>query len=240
MHGTYSALQIFVVPDISTGLRSPAYWNLLAIGSAHLERGFSADPARMLNFGRAMRAENQVLDVEIDNQLRALEKARVDLETLKGLAARPGLPVVYDTNMLNHWRQPGDVLWREVFKELGEDVPLTRLVVPLRVVDELDAQKYGQGELAKKSATAIRYLERVLKDRAPGEPVRLRDGVTLEVWLDTDRVGPADLAILHCATDLAALCGGSGPRVLTADFGMRLRAGQMGLSVMSLPEDHRK
>jgi hypothetical protein len=43
--------------------------------------------------------------------------------------------------MLSHWRQPGDVLWRDVFKAQGD--LLTRLVIPLRVIDELDRHKYG-------------------------------------------------------------------------------------------------
>jgi len=143
--------------------------------------------------------------------------------------------------MLNHWRQPGDVLWRDVFKAQGEDVPLTRLVIPLRVVDELDRQKYGQGDLAKKAATAIRFLERILADGLPGQPVHLRQGATLEVWVDTDdRGGDADRSILRCATDLDNLHQDTGARVLTDDVGMRLRAQQMGLKVRRLPQDHRK
>ncbi|WP_334663310.1 PIN domain-containing protein [Streptomyces cyaneofuscatus] len=143
--------------------------------------------------------------------------------------------------MLNHWRQPGDVLWREVFKGQRENVPLTRLVIPLRVIDELDRQKYGQGDLARKAATAIRYLERVLMGGQPGHPVPLRQGATLEVWVDTDdRGGDADLSILRCAADLNGLHPDTGARVLTDDTGMRLRAQVMDLKVVRLPEEYRK
>jgi hypothetical protein len=232
--------QTFAVPDVAAGLRSTAYWNLLAIGGARVELGFFADPAVAANVQRALRAENQALATEIENQIRALEQPRLELLALKKLAARPGLPVVYDTNMLNHWRQPGDILWRDVFRTQGEDVPLTRLVVPMRVIDELDQQKYGQGDLARKAATAIRYLERVLKGGQPGEAVQLRQGVVLEVWFDDDRGSVTDLSILRCAADLSNLHPGTGARVLTDDTGMRLRAQQMGLKVMRLPEDHRK
>jgi hypothetical protein len=90
---------------------------------------------------RALCAENQALATEIENQVKTLEQARAELEELKELAARPGPPVVCDTNMLSHWRQPGDVLWRDVFKAQGD--LLTRLVIPLRVIDELDRHKYG-------------------------------------------------------------------------------------------------
>jgi hypothetical protein len=159
---TYPSLkQILVAPSIAAGLHSSAYWNLLLAPNT--------PPA------------NMAIATEIENQMEALEHAQAELEDLKQLAARPGLPIVYDTNMLNHWRQPGDVLWREVLKAQGEDGAMVRLVVPLRVVDELDRQKYGQGDLARRAATAIRYLERVLKDSQPGEPVKVRRGATLEL-----------------------------------------------------------
>src|SRR2546421_5277035 len=109
VHDTYPVLkQAFATPDVGGGLRSTAYWNLLPIGSVRPGLGFITDPAVALNVQRAGRAENQALSAEIENQMKALEQARMELEALKGLAARPGLPVVYDTNMLNHWRQPGD------------------------------------------------------------------------------------------------------------------------------------
>lgn len=143
--------------------------------------------------------------------------------------------------MLNHWRQPCDILWREVFKAEGENIPLARLIIPLRVIDELDRQKYGQGDLARKAATVIRYLERVLKDSQPGQPVQLRREATLEVWVDADdRGGDADLSILRCAVDLDNLHRDISVRVLTDDVGMRLRAQQMGLRVLRLPENYRK
>ncbi|MFC8125968.1 PIN domain-containing protein [Streptomyces sp. NPDC057302] len=170
-----------------------------------------------------------------------MQQARTELNALKDLAARPGLPVVYDTNMLNHWRQPSDVLWREVLRGQGENTPQTRLVVPLCVVDELDRQKYGQGELAKRAATAIRFLESTVQNSRPGQPVSLRQGVTLEIWVDTDdRRGDTDLSILRCAADLANLHPDTGARVLTDDIGMRLRAQQMDLRAVRLPGDHRK
>lgn len=242
VYDTYPALkQAFANPDVASGLHSTAYWNLLRIGDAHTQHGLFTDPDLAANVGRALRAENQALRTEIENQVQALARARTELDALKKLAARPGLPVVYDTNMLNHWRQPSDVLWRTLFKDQGEDIPLTRLVVPLLVIDELDRQKYGQGDLARKAATAIRFLERVLRDTQPGQPVKLREGAVLEVWVDTDdRGGDADLAILRCAADLANLHPDTSARVLTDDIGMRLRAQQLGIKVVRLPVSHRK
>jgi len=243
VHDTVGPLrEVFADPDLAAGMYSTAYWNLLSIGDVPPEIALSGDPAVLQAAAPGRRARNLAVAAEIENQVKALERAKTGFEALKELAARPGLPVVYDTNMLNHWTQPGDIPWRAVFKNLGEDVPHTRLVVPLRVVDELDRQKYGPSgsDLGKKAATAIRYLERTL-DGPPGRPVRLREGVTLEVWNDTDdRAGDADLSILRCAADLQSLHPDTRVRVLTGDFGMRLRARQMGLETLRLPEEHRK
>jgi hypothetical protein len=242
VNDTYPTLtNVFAIPDVGAGLRSTAYWNLLQIHGARVELGYFRDPAVAANLQRAQRMEKQALITEIETQIKALEQARGKLEALKELALRPGLPVVCDTNMLNHWQQPGDIRWREVFKAQGENIPLTRLVVPLPVIDELDRQKYGQGELARKAATAIRYLERVLKDGQSGQPVWLRPDAVLEIWVETDdRRHDADLAILRCAADLTNLHPDNDTRVLTNDMGMRLRAQQLGLRVMRLPEHYRK
>ncbi|MFB7403331.1 PIN domain-containing protein [Streptomyces rubiginosohelvolus] len=243
VHDTYSGLkQAFAAPDIGAGLLSPAYWNLLAITSQPsqgVQQGNGLFEA--MSAGRIQRGLNDAIRTELYSQIKALQDARAELDALKQLAERPGLPVIYDTNMLNHFKQPGDIPWVDVLKDQGESTTQARLVVPLRVIDELDAQKYGQGDLARKAHTAIRYLERTLKDASPGSQVELRKGVTLEVWVDTDdRGSDADLSILRCAADLERLHPATGARVLTNDFGMRLRAQQMNLKVLIPPSEHRK
>jgi hypothetical protein len=242
VHDTYPTLkQAFVTPDLGASLHSTAYWNLLPIGGARPDLGFTTDPAVAAKRMRALRAENGALATEIENQVRVLEHARAELEELKKLAARPGLPSYMTPACSTTGGSPAMSYGGMSSKAQGEDILLTRLVIPLRVIDELDRQKYGQGDLAKKAATAIRYLERVLKDSRPGQPVQLRQDATLEVWVDTDdRGGDADLSILHCATDLDNLHPNIGARVLTDDIGMRLRAQQMGLKMLRLPQDHRK
>ena len=250
VYDTYPVLErIFAARELADGMHSAAYWNLLQMADTQANRGgIFAGTVQAL---RAIRVETlepspaalQALASEITRQIEALKRAETELRALRELASRSGLPIVYDTNMLNHWSQPGDIKWREFLKGRGEQTTIARLVVPLRVIDELDRQKYGQGDLAKKAATAIRYLERVLKDNEPGRPVILRreDDATLEVWIDSDdRGGDADLSILRCAADLDNLHRATGARVLTDDVGMRLRAGQMGLKVLRLDEKHRK
>ncbi|MFE1841698.1 PIN domain-containing protein [Streptomyces sviceus] len=272
---SYDYTHIFASPDLGAGLQNATYWNLLSLSRARAARPKDADgvaawrwnlrgfrksivaspPTGWAAYRRERTAESEAACTEIRAQAEAVDRAWQELQVLKQLADRIGLPVVYDTNMFNHWSQPGDIPWRRVLKDQGESAKLCRLIVPLTVIDELDRQKYGQGELARKAGTAIRYLERVLKDSGPGDPVRLREDVTLEIWVDTDeRGGDADLAILRCAADLDNLHApkiqliwdppeehpAQGARVLTDDFGMRLRAQQMGLTVLRLPEEYRK
>jgi predicted ribonuclease YlaK len=63
--------------------------------------------------------------------------------------------------------------------------------VPLRVVDELDKQKYGRGFLAESATKALRFLQQTLAGRG-GESVSIRPGraATLEVWTQTEDRGP--------------------------------------------------
>jgi hypothetical protein len=234
--------QTFLTPDMGASLHSIAYWNILSLATAQAQMGgWTGNPDVARIHERAARPMNRLLGAEIDHQIRVLEQIRPALEDLKKLASRDGIPIFYDTNMLNHWQQPSDVPWHDILKDEGEDVSSARLVVPRRVIDELDRQKYGEGELARRAATAIRYLERTMRDVQPGDSVPLRDGVTLEVWGDSgDRNEDPDLAILRCAADLDNLRPTTGSRVLTNDFGMRLRARQMKLKVLGLPSKYRK
>jgi hypothetical protein len=55
-----------------------------------------------------------------------------------------------------------------------------------------------------------------------------------------DRSEDVDLSVIRCAADLANLCGGPGARVVTGDSGMQLRANQMGIKALRLPNSYRK
>ncbi|MFJ6770956.1 PIN domain-containing protein [Kitasatospora sp. NPDC091257] len=214
--------QAIAEPRLAEGLLAGHYWQLVEMRGATELHG--------------------ILVLEVQQQIAAIEDAQRQLKELRAYAGRPGVPVVYDTNMLNHWKQPEDVDWKTLLSGEGLDGKRARLVVPLVVIDELDRQKYGDGALARRAATAIRYLERKLDRAAPGEAVKLREGVTLEVRLDPPghRRAEPDLEILRCAADLDGLVPGVGVRVLTDDYGMRLRAQSMGLATLRLPAAYRK
>ncbi|WP_439943432.1 PIN domain-containing protein [Streptomyces sp. BBFR115] len=217
-------LAVFAAPNLAEALLSPTYWHLLPIAGIGPEA-------------------NRAVSRELHTQIAALERATEELQRLKEYAERPGVPVIMDTNILNWWNQPHTINWRQLFKDEGFDAPLTRLVVPLVVIEELDRQKYGDGMLAKRAATAIRYLDRRLTGVTPGAPVKLTEQVTLEVSLDQRPHPPgmdADLRILMCAADLDQMLPDAGTRVLTDDMNMRLRAAHMGLKTLRLPDDQRK
>ena len=241
---TYLRLkEVFAAPDLASGIRSDAYWHLLPIIRDSLTTRYTADPDVARGWANSKRPVNDALSAEIEAQVTALALARAELDALNALASRPGLPIVYDTNMLIHWNQPCDIKWNDVLRISGEAVTQARLVVPMRVVDELDRQKYGDGKLANRASRALRYIQAVLKDHPPGHPVPIRDDdtTTLEVWVDPEeRAGEADLAILRVAADLNALCSATGAVVLTGDLGMQLRAQMMDMRVLHLPDIYRK
>ncbi|MET7331052.1 PIN domain-containing protein [Nonomuraea sp. NPDC005650] len=216
--------QSFAEPDLAGGLLTPTYWRLFE-GNGGLSE--------------LLRAVSR----EIDTQLKAFEIAKRELDNLKALAARLGVPVVLDTNILVWWAQPGDVDWIDVLAGQEIEATAVRLIVPIVVIDELDRQKYGEGILAKRAAKAIRYLDRRLTGSTPGAAVPLAKNVTFEVAIDSvpnQAAMDADWRILMCAADLDQLRPEAGTRVLTNDTNMRLRALHLGLKTLTLPEKYRK
>lgn len=222
--GTERALsQVFAEPDFSAALYRGHF--PLLVGSGPLSR---VTPRLMAR--------------ELAKQIEDFERLQEELAILRAYADRPGIPVVYDTNMLVHWRPPNEVKWTEVLRSEGVRTREVRLVVPLVVIDELDRHKSGAGQLGERAARAIRYLEGALAGGEPGMPVDIREGVTLEVRLDPlgHRRGDADMEILLCAAELDQLNPEGGTRVLSDDFGMHLRAQGLHLPAMRLPPSYRK
>lgn len=229
---TYTQLRTcFAEPDLAGAIRGDAYWHLLTLGPV------PAPPAPT----EVIRASNEAYGRVISDVIRELDRARAELDALTKLAARPGLPLILDTNVFHTWQRPDQIDWPTVLRGWKETERTARLVVPLRVVDELDRQKYGNGFLAESATKAVRFLQQTLAGRA-GESASIRANhtATLEVWTQTeDRSPDADLAILRCAMDLDVLRAG-GARVVTGDLGMQLRAEHMDMQVRALPDDYRK
>ena len=169
-----------------------------------------------------------LIEGEIRAQRDALHRLRIDLETRIGRAtSAPGHITVLDTHTLLHYQLPDSINWREV---VGVDQ--VRLVIPLRVVEELDGKKYGGSQKLRERSRALlpRLDEMVGMGGTPGPPIR--DGVTLEVLIEPGarvKSVDADEEILDTCRELSQLSGQQGGVTLvTGDTAMRMRAEAIG------------
>jgi rRNA-processing protein FCF1 len=173
------------------------------------------------------------IDSEIARQARNLEGLRDDLQRrLERARAAPGALAVLDTNVLLHHQLPDGVAWREV---VGQES--VRVVIPLRVIEELDEKKYSASD--KLRSRARQRLPRLYAlVEAGGAPKALPNGHgTLEVFIEPGpraRPADADTEILETAHELAQLSG-SKATIVTGDTGMRLRAEAEGLATVTMP-----
>ncbi|MGH2888899.1 MAG: PIN domain-containing protein [Solirubrobacteraceae bacterium] len=178
--------------------------------------------------------------IELMNTAATVQAAWLDelADRLKRLADRlvaaPGQLTVVDTHVLLHFLPPDQIDWPVV---VGK--PTVRLVLPLRVVEELDEKKYtARDDLADRARRLLSQLRTQLAPTA-GAPTSLRTGVTIEVPVDDgprQRTVDADQEILDTCRELKS---GGGPVVLvTDDTGVNLRASSAGIQVIPMPEQY--
>jgi len=174
-----------------------------------------------------------LIQAEIQVQKEAITSLVEDLlNRASRLSAAPGSLAVLDTNIFLHSSPLNEIPWKEVL-----DSEQVRLVIPLRVVEELDAKKYDrQKDVAYRARVALRGLDAVLGPAgAPGE---LCPGVTIEVPIDErSRLRPADAdgEILDDCRELALITGRS-ITLVTRDMAMRLRAEGRHIAVREIPD----
>ena len=177
----------------------------------------------------------ELINHEADLQGAWLEELAGRLKQLSDrLAAAPGQLTVLDTNILLHFMPPEQVDWLTLV-----GVPEVRLVLPLRVVEEIDEKKYtARDDLADRARRLLSQLRAQLAPSA-GSPTALRPGVTIEVPIDDGprrRTLDADQEILEACRELQF--GGQAVVLVTDDTGMILRADAQGLRVVAMPEDY--
>ena len=146
--------------------------------------------------------------------------------------AAPGLLTVLDTNVLLHYLPPEKIKWSSVV-----GTPEVRLILPIRVIEEMDEKKYtARDDLADRARRVLSQLRSLLEEKKGG-PTKLCDGVTIEASVFDEprqRTLDADQEILNCCLELIS---GDGEVVLvTGDTGMRLRARAFGIRVVDMPE----
>lgn len=152
------------------------------------------------------------------------------------ISGAPGRLAVLDTNILLHYQPPTQIPWRKVLSEEA-----VRLVVPIRVVEELDEKKYlARDDLAARARGILSGLWRVVGP-SEGMPAPLdgQAGVTIEVAIDNDpreRTLDADEEVLNLCLLLKVVA--ASVLLVTGDTGMALRAANRQISVKQLPENY--
>ena len=177
-----------------------------------------------------------LIDSEIVMQKAALGRIKEDLRLRGERVAAGGHIAVLDTHLLLHYEPPESVDWPALL-----NVEQVRLLLPMRVVDELDEKKYTGSEKVRRNARAILpHIEQMIgPDGAPGE--QLRAGVTMEVELvGDDQFNPdADRSIIEACEELQLLAGQPNMITLvTGDRGMLIRAAQRRVRAVQMPSEY--
>lgn len=177
-------------------------------------------------------------------QRDSLERLRSNLEIRVARAqAAPGHITVLDTNTLLHYQPPDNIKWSEV---IGHEK--VRLVIPLRVVEELDAKKWVEGKNRARARDLLPRLEQLAGMGGTPPPLGdLASGVTLEVLAEFDsgaREKPADAdeEILLTCRELWQLSGqANGVTLVTGDTAVRIRAQALGgIRPIALPDKYER
>lgn len=209
-------------------ITTPRYWMLVAL-----------DP---LTLGNNLIA---LIELEVAEQLRALQEAIASVERARALHADVDVLLVADTNVYLHAPQS----FEEIPWGLAAAIDQTRvrLVVPLLVIDEIDRGKRLTGtvdgtsvKVSTRARTTLRRLEDLFID--PTSPVVLTPpgdhgrelSITLLMGRGGARLPDADSEIVDQARAVADLSGRP-TMVVSADVGMRLRARAAGLTAIGIP-----
>ena len=170
---------------------------------------------------------------ETQEQKRYIDSLINQLERLQQwLDAPTGEMVVVDTHVLLHFQLPEYVNWSEI---VGTKQAV-RLILPLRVVEELDMFKYREKDDIAKTARALLSQLWKLLEPTSGGPVKIREGVTIEVPVDgrpRRRTLDADQEILDQCLMLKAL--GKKPILISDDTGLSIRATTKGVRTLPMP-----
>jgi hypothetical protein len=199
-------------PNVVTMLLTTRHWQILDIGPNPLQIW-------------------RVLTPEIAFQVAALEALAADVQARIERAAG-GEPTVLDTNTLLHYQRPDSIPWPDILNR-----PSVRLVIPLRVVEELDEKKYGRNDvLAQRARDVLPWLEATIV----GGSGQARPDTTIEVPIDpTRRSRPqsADREIVDECHELRQF-GGQRVTLVTGDTAMRLRAHAESIPTAQPPDKY--
>lgn len=183
-----------------------------------------------------------LIDGERRVQRDNLHGMRENLEMHVGRAhGAPGHITVLDTNSILHYQLPDSINWPEV---VGHEK--VRLVIPLRVIEELDAKKYTESEKVRRRVRALLpKLDALISLMGSPTPL-IFPGTTIEVPVEfisgAPRIKPvdADEEILFTCREMWQLSGQEGGvTLITGDIAMRVRAEALGgIRPIKLPDKY--
>jgi len=164
---------------------------------------------------------------EVRSQSNALNHLKADLALrVRRATIAPGHIAIIDTNTLLHYEPPQSIPWTTV---VGQ--PAIRLVIPLRVIEELDGKKYSDSRRQRERARAV-LPQLTARIGRLNEPARLSEGVTLEMLAEAgprNKPADADEEILDTARELWEFSAQQGGvTLITNDVSMCARAEAMG------------
>jgi len=164
-----------------------------------------------------------------------LGEVRTRLHALTRLGDRPGHICVPDTNALLHYTRFDQLPWSE---RLGA-APV-RLIIPIAVVDELDAKKYARREEFQQRARELLVLiDRYVTASPPDGYLNVQPDLTVEVLPDEAghlRAVSNDQEILD-RCELLYHATAREVVLITGDSGMRISAQARGIDVLKLSDN---
>jgi len=176
------------------------------------------------------------VNAEITTKRENLTALSSELRKFADLLSRAsGVPAILDTNVLIQCVRLDQIDWPAITGGVS------RLIIPLRVLEELDAKKIDKKPRLNKTAREIlSWLDEQFDDATTG-PITIRGtrDTTLEILLASrPRIRPMDPdeEILEVCHDLGRYL--SDLVLVTADNAMRLRARSESIEVRTIPEKY--
>ena len=206
---------VFDNPEVWHGLYSGVHWRI---------RTMADEEPR----------PNRLIELEVGRQVDRLNDLQAGIDRIRRWIDRsPGRCVVLDTNVLLHYVPPNQIDW-SAFLDPGDGV---RLVIPIRVVEELDEKKYSRDSRISRRARSVlsEFGEALMSE----EPTSIRDGVWLEVGLHgepRERPLDADWEILSSCRHLLPYA--EDLLLVTGDTAMRIRSQNLGIETRVLPGEY--
>lgn len=201
------------------GLHSDRYWRVRSLVTHQDPRPFDA-----------LYAEMTVQDDRLTRLIGGFTEARSQLASGADSTA-----LLLDTNAFVHYRRFEEVDWTAV-----ADVKEVRLVVPLLVVDELDDLSFRSNPMSDRAKGILKKFQDIQGSAAhPEAAVAVRKDVTLQFLMEPRnhaRSSNHDDDFLDSAEFVTALTAGKA-RVVSADYGMRLRCRVRGLEAVAMPAE---